>query len=223
MESPLLALENYPGVTIGAINGCVRASDAQGRLARRLTCDACLALRFAFTGGFELALGCDILIAAETAQFADTHCKFGIHPSWGLSQKLPRIIGPGRARVMSFTAKPIDAATAERWGLVTAVTKPELLMQKAFKVPRLCVWRWLCSGARWRLTAREGRRRRSDAHGAGCVDVAFTRPRSLPMQSRATTRAWCSSTRSCPVTGGRCRLAKHARWKSGAAQSALAV
>lgn len=90
--------------------------------------------RFAFTGGFELALGCDILIAADTAQFADTHCKFGIHPSWGLSQKLPRIIGPGRARVMSFTAKPIDAATAERWGLVTAVTKPELLMQKAFKV-----------------------------------------------------------------------------------------
>jgi len=78
-------------------------------------------VRFAITGGFELALGCDILIASERASFADTHCKWGIHPAWGLSQKLPKIIGPSRARLLSFTGRRVDGATAAAWGLVAEV------------------------------------------------------------------------------------------------------
>ena len=58
---------------------------------------------YAITGGFELALACDFLYAAESAQFADTHARVGIVPGWGLSQKLPRLVGINRAREISFT------------------------------------------------------------------------------------------------------------------------
>ena len=53
------------------------------------------------TGGFELALACDILVGNETTTFRDTHVKFGLAPCWGLSQKLQRRIGPGRAKLGS--------------------------------------------------------------------------------------------------------------------------
>ena len=58
---------------------------------------------FAITGGFELALACDILIAAENAKFADTHVRMGVVPGWGLSQRLSRLIGVSRAKQLSFT------------------------------------------------------------------------------------------------------------------------
>lgn len=86
------------------------------------------------TGGLEIALGCDILIASETAFFMDTHCKFGIMPSWGLSQKLPRLVGANRARWFSFTAEKIGARTAEAWGLVSEVVVPDKLMERAMSV-----------------------------------------------------------------------------------------
>lgn len=70
------------------------------------------------TGGFELALACDILIGDSTTKFRDTHVKFGLAPCWGLSQKLQRRIGPGRAKLISYTAKPIPAALAYQWGLL---------------------------------------------------------------------------------------------------------
>ncbi len=75
----------------------------------------------AITGGFELALACDLLIASEDAVFADTHARVGIVPGWGLSQKLPRLIGIGRAKEISFTGNFIGAEQAERWGLVNRV------------------------------------------------------------------------------------------------------
>src|SRR5690606_12007271 len=59
----------------------------------------------AITGGFEVALACDILIASSNARFADTHALVGIMPGWGLSQKLSRIIGLSRAREMSFSGR----------------------------------------------------------------------------------------------------------------------
>jgi enoyl-CoA hydratase len=74
-----------------------------------------------FTGGLELALSCDVLLAAADAQFADTHAKVGLAPSWGMSQELPRLVGVHRALEMSLSARPIDAATAERWGLCARV------------------------------------------------------------------------------------------------------
>ena len=72
----------------------------------------------AVTGGFEIALACDLLIASTEARFADTHARVGILPGWGLSQRLPRLIGIGRAKELSLTGNYIDAEAAERWGLV---------------------------------------------------------------------------------------------------------
>jgi enoyl-CoA hydratase len=89
---------------------------------------------FAITGGFEVALMCDVLIASSEAKFADTHGRVGLMPVWGLSQKLPRLIGAARAKELSLTGNFLDAATAERWGLVNRVVAPEELMPAAKKL-----------------------------------------------------------------------------------------
>mmetsp|Transcript_16040 Transcript_16040/g.19587 ORF Transcript_16040/g.19587 Transcript_16040/m.19587 type:complete len:301 (+) Transcript_16040:36-938(+) len=73
---------------------------------------------YAITGGFELALACDILVGDHTTKFRDTHCKFGLAPCWGLSQNLQRRIGPGRAKMLSFSARPIGSELAYQWGLL---------------------------------------------------------------------------------------------------------
>lgn len=88
----------------------------------------------AITGGFEIALNCDFLIASENASFADTHAKVGIHPGWGMTQLLQQAVGRRRARQMSFTCQFIDAQTAYEWGLINAVTAPDRLMPKALEI-----------------------------------------------------------------------------------------
>lgn len=103
-DSLVETIQRFPGPVIGAING------------------------HAITGGFELALACDVLIASSQAVFGDTHARVGIVPGWGLSQKLPRLIGISRAKELSFTGNFIDAAQAERWGLVNRVVEPEALL-----------------------------------------------------------------------------------------------
>lgn len=75
----------------------------------------------AVTGGFELALACDFLIASERASFADTHARVGVMPGWGLTVLLPEAIGVRRAREMSLTGNYLDAPTAAAWGLVNHV------------------------------------------------------------------------------------------------------
>ncbi len=90
----------------------------------------------AVTGGLELALGCDFLIASERARFADTHARVGILPGWGLSVELPRAIGVRRARQMSFTGNYVDAATALQWGLVNEVVPHEQLVERALQLAR---------------------------------------------------------------------------------------
>ncbi len=85
----------------------------------------------AVTGGLELAMMSDFMIASDTARFADTHARVGITPSWGMTQTLPRLIGINRARQMSLTGEFIDAAKACDWGLVTEVTAPDALMDRA--------------------------------------------------------------------------------------------
>ena len=82
----------------------------------------------AVTGGFELALGCDFLIASERARFADTHARVGVMPGWGLTVLLPQAIGIRRARQMSFTGNYVDATTALAWGLVNEVVPHESLL-----------------------------------------------------------------------------------------------
>lgn len=110
--NPVKAIENCAKPVIGAINGV------------------------AITGGFEVALACDILIASERARFADTHARVGILPGWGLSQKLSRLIGVYRAKELSLSGNFIDAKTAENWGLVNRVTTPENLLSEAKRLAR---------------------------------------------------------------------------------------
>jgi enoyl-CoA hydratase len=105
-NDPVSTLNRFGKPIIGAINGV------------------------AITGGFELALACDVLLAASTARFADTHGRVGIMPGWGLSQKLSRAIGIARAKELSLTGNFLDAQTAASWGLVNRVVPPgELLAQ----------------------------------------------------------------------------------------------
>jgi enoyl-CoA hydratase len=85
----------------------------------------------AVTGGLELALNCDILIASERARFADTHARVGVLPGWGLSVLLPLIVGRGTARRMSLTGDYLSAGEALRTGLVTQVVPHEELLPAA--------------------------------------------------------------------------------------------
>jgi enoyl-CoA hydratase len=83
---------------------------------------------YAITGGFELVLACDVIVASSEARFADTHARVGILPGWGLSQKLPRMIGLSRAKQISLTGNTIDAQRACEWGLVNEVLAPADLL-----------------------------------------------------------------------------------------------
>ncbi|EKF24179.1 enoyl-CoA hydratase [Mycolicibacterium hassiacum DSM 44199] len=88
----------------------------------------------AVTGGLEIALYCDILIASEHAKFADTHARVGLLPTWGLSVRLPQKVGIGLARRMSLTGDYLSAADALRAGLVTEVVPHEELLPRARQV-----------------------------------------------------------------------------------------
>lgn len=86
---------------------------------------------FAITGGLELAMLGDFLIASDEAVFADTHARVGITPSWGMTQILPRLVGINRARQMSLTGEFVDANRACDWGLVNEVTSADDLLARA--------------------------------------------------------------------------------------------
>jgi enoyl-CoA hydratase len=82
----------------------------------------------AVTGGFELALNCDFLVASVEAKFGDTHSRVGVMPGWGLTVLLPQAIGVRRAREMSFTGNFMAADEALHWGLVNHVVPHGELM-----------------------------------------------------------------------------------------------
>lgn len=87
-----------------------------------------------FTGGLELALGCDFLVASERAVFADTHARVGILPGGGMTARLPQLVGAAMARRMSMTGEVIDAVKAERIGLVTEVIVHDRLLSRAIEL-----------------------------------------------------------------------------------------
>jgi len=96
-------LQTMPKPTIAAVNG------------------------FCYTGAMELMMAFDIVIAAEEAQIGDTHAKWGVIPKWGMSQRLSQLVGPQKARELSFTCEPISGKEAARIGLVNkAVPLAEL-------------------------------------------------------------------------------------------------
>ena len=103
-NDPVTALQHFTGPVIGAINGA------------------------AVTGGFELALACDVLLASPQARFADTHARIGVAPGWGLSQKLSRAIGIYRASEISLTGNWVSAEQAAAWGFVNRVVPADELL-----------------------------------------------------------------------------------------------
>jgi enoyl-CoA hydratase len=84
----------------------------------------------AVTGGFELALNCDFLVASERARFADTHSRIGVQPGWGLTILLAEAVGVRRARQLSLTGNFLDAETALAWGLVNEVVPHDELLPR---------------------------------------------------------------------------------------------
>ncbi|GAA1518728.1 enoyl-CoA hydratase [Nocardioides humi] len=83
------------------------------------------------TGGLEIALHCDFLIAAQEAAFADTHARVGVLPGWGLTYLLPQAVGVRRAREMSLTGRMVGADEALAWGLVNHVVPAAELLPTA--------------------------------------------------------------------------------------------
>jgi enoyl-CoA hydratase/carnithine racemase len=82
---------------------------------------------FCFTGALELVLACDLVVTASEAKLADTHAKWGLRPTWGMSQRLVRAVGVSRARELSYTARTFTGSEAAAWGLaVRAVPLAEL-------------------------------------------------------------------------------------------------
>ncbi len=78
-----------------------------------------------YTGALELALAGDLIIAAESAKFADTHARWALTPAWGMSQRLPRRIGPYKAREMMFTCRTYSGAEAVQMGLANICVPDE--------------------------------------------------------------------------------------------------
>jgi enoyl-CoA hydratase len=86
---------------------------------------------FAVTGGFEMVLACDMVVAAEDAQFADTHARVGVMPGGGMTARLPRAIGIRKAKELSLTGNYLGAREAERMGLVNRVVAPGEALNEA--------------------------------------------------------------------------------------------
>lgn len=89
---------------------------------------------FALGGGCELAMSCDIRIASENSLFGQPEVGLGVIPGFGGTQRLPRLIGEGRAKELIYTADTINAAEAYRLGLINHVYPPEELMDQAKKL-----------------------------------------------------------------------------------------
>ncbi len=84
-----------------------------------------------YTGSLELALACDLIIAAENARFSDTHGKWGMSPTWGMSQRLPRRVGLGRAKELMFSGRVVSGPEAATIGLAVECVAADQLMEAA--------------------------------------------------------------------------------------------
>ena len=92
---------------------------------------------FALGGGCELAMACTLRLATKSARFGQPEVKLGVMPGFGGTQRLPRLVGKGRALQMILTAEPIDAQEAYRIGLVNEIVDPENLLERAVRILRI--------------------------------------------------------------------------------------
>ena len=106
------SLQRFSGPVIGAING------------------------LAITGGLEMALACDVLLASTAARFADTHVHVGLLPGWGGSARMARRVGLHRAKELALTGRFFSAEEAAAWGLVNHVAEPHELLPRAQEMAR---------------------------------------------------------------------------------------
>lgn len=125
------------GVDIKGMNEASQDSSVATR--RRLALDVIEAIEnlgkpviaavngYCLTGALELATACDLIVASENATFGDTHARWGLTPTWGGSQRLPRIVGAMKAKEMVFTCDMLSAKEAQQIGLVNKVVAPEKL------------------------------------------------------------------------------------------------
>lgn len=123
--------------TQGPFDGKARALRGQAILRRLETCGKPVIAAvngYALGGGCEVALACHIRIAADNARFGQPEVKLGIGPGYGGTQRLPRIVGKGRAIELIVTARTIDAEEALRIGLVTSVVPAKQLLEEATRV-----------------------------------------------------------------------------------------
>lgn len=113
--NPAQTIAQWKGPVIAAINGA------------------------AATGGFEIAVACDIILAADNATFVDTHSRVGLLPGWGLSVRLHRAIGIYRAKEIELTGRRLPAPEAAEWGLVNRVVPAAELLDAACDMARAIV------------------------------------------------------------------------------------
>ena len=113
---------------------------------------------YCITGAFEIVLGCDLIVASEEAKFGDTHARWGLRPSWGMSARLPRVIGVLKAKELSFTADMITAREAERIGLVNMVVPADKLEEAIQELAKKITANSLASLAAYKYLYNRGMR-----------------------------------------------------------------
>ena len=123
------------GVDLKVLQGIEPAAGKIGDLFDAPAADVATAIRdspipviakvhgFCFTGALEIALHCDMVFTTATTKFGDTHAKFGLRPTWGMTQTLAQAVGVRRAKELSFTARTFTGAEALAWGLVNAAVE----------------------------------------------------------------------------------------------------
>ena len=115
--------------------GSARGIQKVGAEVERLRTPVIAALHgFCLGGGLELAVACDIRVAAEDAQIGQPEIKLGLLPGGGGTQRLPRLVGPGRALLMNMTGDPISGTQAYEWGLVERAVPREQLLDTAREI-----------------------------------------------------------------------------------------
>jgi enoyl-CoA hydratase len=127
-------IKEFPALrgSVSDEGGPARALQALGLRIEQAQTPVVVAIHgFCLGGGLELAMACDIRLCAEGAQLGQPEIKLGLIPGGGGTQRLPRLVGHGRAMLLNATGEFIDAATAERWGLVERVVPADALLDEA--------------------------------------------------------------------------------------------
>mmetsp|Transcript_14401 Transcript_14401/g.34110 ORF Transcript_14401/g.34110 Transcript_14401/m.34110 type:complete len:269 (-) Transcript_14401:129-935(-) len=138
------------------------------------------------TGGMEIALQCDLIVASTSALFRDTHTTFGIPPAGGMSQILQRMVGVQRARFMSLTGAKVDGATAASWGLACEVVEPDRLMDRAIKIAEMMLKKDSTVTSLFRKLINEGQGRSLQSALDWEVDQVMDRYREMGKEGKQT-------------------------------------